>query len=120
MMVDAVCAHSAPPPRWHATPFEGAARPRVPELHGGGDVVLSVYFSVVIGLLPLSVAQSPTDFNGLVSRTPVVAVGRITEVGEPPGGWSTGGLHFAQKVKYKIVSALKGEGLADEVTVHFV
>jgi hypothetical protein len=81
--------------------------------------VLSVYLSVVIGLLPLGVAQSPTDFPMLVSRAPVVAVGRITEVGEPPGGWSTGGFHFAQKVKYKIVSVLKGEGLGDEVTVYF-
>jgi hypothetical protein len=80
--------------------------------------MLSIYLFVVMGLLSPAAAQSPTNFTRLVKGSPVIAVGKIIEIGKPPAMWSAGGFVVAQKVKYEVSSVLKGEGLGGEITVH--
>jgi hypothetical protein len=77
--------------------------------------------SLAVILLSATFTQDGTDFSLLASRTPVIAVGKIIDIGEPPATWSTGGFVFAQQVKYKVVAVLKGENIAQEVTVsHYI
>ena len=80
--------------------------------------MLSIYFLAVVSVLSPTVTRSAGDFTELVNSAPVVAVGKITEIGEPPITWSTGDFMFAQKVKYKVTRVLKGEKVSDEITVY--
>jgi len=80
--------------------------------------VLSIYFLVATNLLSTAVTQGHTNFPSLVDGAPIIAVGKITEIGEPPATWSAGGFVVAQKVKYKILTVLKGEKVGGEITVY--
>jgi hypothetical protein len=80
--------------------------------------VLSVYLLFIASLLSPFAAQGSPDLARLAKGAPVVAVGTIIEIGEPPGGWSWGGFVFSQKVKYRVSSVLKGEEVGGEITVY--
>lgn len=82
--------------------------------------MLSLCFLVTVSLLSPFVAQGAhLNFSKLVERSPIIAVGKIIEIGEPPTMWSTGDFMFAQKVKYRVSGVLKGEEVGGEITVYY-
>ena len=75
------------------------------------------FFLTLIAFINVTVGFSQCKLEEAVKKTNYVVEAEILSIGELPQMWSESFIFNYQKVRYKVKKVIKGENLAEEITV---